>query len=245
MKPPAFQFYPDDFMGGTCDLTTLEVGCYIRLLCYQWSKGKIPDEKHKLKLVCGVPVTENVLKKFQNGKNPRLEKERKKQALWRKKSSEGGKKSAEKRASKMVQPPLQPLDQPKGNIPSPVSSLQSPEEREQRPPAQFAEIPNWEEFWGYCQSLHCGLVAEWFAKDKFEAANADQWKGKADWRAYARRCKGWWENDGRPMKPINKNEKNQKPNPRNAGVAGNLIEIANQTAEFVKRQQQARREKSL
>jgi hypothetical protein len=65
----------------------------------------------------------------------------------------------------------------------------------------FAEIPSWEEFWGYCQTQACLLPAEWYAKDKFEAANADQWKNKSDWRAYARRCKGWWENDGRPMVP--------------------------------------------
>src|SRR5580698_1772484 len=25
-----------------------------------------------------------------------------------------------------------------------------------------AEIPSWDEFWAYCQSLHCGLGAEWF-----------------------------------------------------------------------------------
>jgi hypothetical protein len=65
----------------------------------------------------------------------------------------------------------------------------------------FSEIPSWNEFWEYCQSIHCGLAAEWFARDKFEAANADRWKGKSDWRAYARRCKGWWQNDGSPMKP--------------------------------------------
>jgi uncharacterized protein YdaU (DUF1376 family) len=34
-KPPAFQFYADDFLGGTIDLTTEEVGAYIRLLCFQ------------------------------------------------------------------------------------------------------------------------------------------------------------------------------------------------------------------
>jgi hypothetical protein len=67
--------------------------------------------------------------------------------------------------------------------------------------ASDSEIPSWNEFWEYCQSIHCGLAAEWFARDKFEAANADRWKGKSDWRAYARRCKGWWQNDGSPMKP--------------------------------------------
>jgi hypothetical protein len=69
-----------------------------------------------------------------------------------------------------------------------------------------AETPSWKEFWEYCQSQACLLPAEWFAKDKFEAANADHWKNKSDWRAYARRVKGWWEQNGRPMKPKGKSD---------------------------------------
>ena len=72
-------------------------------------------------------------------------------------------------------------------------------------PAHFpeAETPSWEAFWSYCQSQACLLPAEWYARDKFEAANQDHWRGKANWQAYARRCKGWWESDGRPMiKPL-------------------------------------------
>ena len=73
-------------------------------------------------------------------------------------------------------------------------------------PAHFpeAEIPSWEAFWGYCQSQACLLPAEWYVRDKFEAANADRWAKKSDWRAYARRCKGWWESEGRPMSPTKK-----------------------------------------
>ena len=73
-------------------------------------------------------------------------------------------------------------------------------------PANFpeSETPSWEEFWGYCQTQACLLPAEWYARDKFEAANADHWDKKSDWRAYARRVKGWWESDGRPMKAARK-----------------------------------------
>jgi hypothetical protein len=63
----------------------------------------------------------------------------------------------------------------------------------------FSETPNWEEWWGYCKSIT--LVAEWYARDKFLAAEADQWEKKKAWRKYADRCKGWWEGDGRPMQP--------------------------------------------
>lgn len=67
--------------------------------------------------------------------------------------------------------------------------------------APDSEIPSWEEFWEYCQSPHCGIAAEWYAKDKYWAACQDQWKGKSNWRAYATRVREWWNNDGRPMAP--------------------------------------------
>lgn len=89
-------------------------------------------------------------------------------------------------------------------------ACQSPDEERKKEgngkngaPAHFteAEIPSWKEFWGYCQTQECLLPAEWYARDKFEAAEADNWNGKSNWRAYARRVKGWWESDGRPKNP--------------------------------------------
>lgn len=67
--------------------------------------------------------------------------------------------------------------------------------------SEFAEIPSWEEFWGYCQTQACLLPAEWYVRDKFLKAESEHWKTQGNWRAYARRCKGWWESDGRPMQP--------------------------------------------
>lgn len=48
MNPPAFQFYPDDFLAGTMHFTDAEAGLYIRLLCVQWSKGQLPCDNHML-----------------------------------------------------------------------------------------------------------------------------------------------------------------------------------------------------
>lgn len=70
--------------------------------------------------------------------------------------------------------------------------------------AALAHTPSWEEFWEYCK-MH-GMAAEFYARDKFLAAECDNWKGKSKWTAYADRCRTWWEGDGRPMAP-----KNQKP----------------------------------
>lgn len=74
----------------------------------------------------------------------------------------------------------------------------------------LAESPPWEEFWEYCQSVHCGIGAEWYAKEKYWAACQDNWKGKSNWRSYAQRVRVWWENDGRPMKPPAKPGQPQK-----------------------------------
>jgi hypothetical protein len=109
----------------------------------------------------------------------------------------------------------------------------------------FSEIPSWEEFWEYCQSPHCGLPAEWFARDKFQAAESDNWKGKSNWKAYAIRCKIWWQNDGSPINAPNRNEINAKPNPRNFGVTDNLAETSRRAAEIVKRQNEERLKKYL
>jgi uncharacterized protein YdaU (DUF1376 family) len=46
-KSPSFQFYPDDFLGGTQHFTASEAGGYIRLLCHQWKHGSIPADNMK------------------------------------------------------------------------------------------------------------------------------------------------------------------------------------------------------
>lgn len=92
---------------------------------------------------------------------------------------------------------------------SPRGHLEGREEKEEKgeraregfSDESFAEIPSWQEFWTYCQSPQCSLTAEFYAKDKWEAANQTNWKNATNWRAYARRCKTWWESDGRPTTP--------------------------------------------
>lgn len=123
MKPPAFQLYADDFIAGTCDLSALDVGAYIRLLCYQWNRGSIPtDDLDRLARIAGAPVSADVLAKFPRGKNARMEQVRRKQEDYRAIQSLKGKASAKarfNRGSTVVQPPLV---QPEGNSPSPSPS---------------------------------------------------------------------------------------------------------------------------
>lgn len=91
MKPPAFQFYADDFLAGTMAMSQQEVGAYIRLLCHQWSNGGIPLDQGKLRRIAGGKVSGEVLSKFESVdgvlRNRRLEEERQKQEAFRQKQS--------------------------------------------------------------------------------------------------------------------------------------------------------------
>ena len=97
MKAPAFQFYADDFVGGTVDLSAEDVGCYIRLLCYQWGRGEIPAAKAACDRVAGCAVSPEVMAKFPDRKNPRMERERVKQVEYREAQSKNGANGARKR----------------------------------------------------------------------------------------------------------------------------------------------------
>jgi uncharacterized protein YdaU (DUF1376 family) len=209
-KPPAFQFYADDFLAGTVTMSNEERGLFITLLCRQWSQGFVTkSEIERISKGMAVPSITHVTAKFKpSGKdqfqNERLELERKKQEEYRKNRSNSGKIGALSRWHSHSTAIAQPMAN--DGSPSPSPSPSSEEERESGAHTHFpeAQIPSWSEFWTYCQSQACLLPAEWYARDKFEAAESDHWKGKGNWRAYARRCKGWWESDGRPMQPKKK-----------------------------------------
>lgn len=92
MKPPAFQFYADDFLAGTVTMNFVQRGLYITLLCIQWNKGFVtPDDIADLVgdgTAIAQPLANRVLAKFKtmpdgNYQNERLEQERKKQEIYR------------------------------------------------------------------------------------------------------------------------------------------------------------------
>ena len=125
MKAPAFQFYADDFIGGTVVLSAEDVGAYMRLLCYQWGNGSIPIRKELVDRIAGCIVGPDVMSKFPGGKNARMEREREKQADYRMQQSAKGKASAQarfNRGSTAVQPSGEPEGQPEVNSPSPSPS---------------------------------------------------------------------------------------------------------------------------
>ncbi|RSK50076.1 DUF1376 domain-containing protein [Hymenobacter rigui] len=117
MKAPAFQFYAADYLADeqVMLMSLEEEGAYIRLLAYCWREGSIPADEALLARLCKgatANVIRVVIECFQPDDNrpdrlvhPRLEEERAKQQVWRNKSSEGGRKSAEKRWGKKESQP--------------------------------------------------------------------------------------------------------------------------------------------
>lgn len=108
--PPAFQFYPSDFLSDqhVALMTTAEVGAYWLLLCYCWREGWLAnDPKVLTKLVRmspsrfkkAWPKIAPCFTETEDGKltQKRLDKERSKQVAYRKERSEAGKKGAEAR----------------------------------------------------------------------------------------------------------------------------------------------------
>jgi uncharacterized protein YdaU (DUF1376 family) len=103
-KSPAFQFYPKDFMAGTATMSLQEVGAYMRLLCYAWDTGSIPNEPDERARICVCSKAQErelwkkVGKKFSLQDdaliNERMEEERKKQSEYRRRQSDKGKASA-------------------------------------------------------------------------------------------------------------------------------------------------------
>lgn len=117
---PAFQFYVGDFLTGTITMSLAEVGGYIRLLGHQWSSGSVPgDDLAALAraMTCdraeADAVWPKIRDKFRCKKdgvwiNSRLEKERKKQAAFRKLQSAKGKLGGRGKAA--VKPEPKPSD---------------------------------------------------------------------------------------------------------------------------------------
>jgi len=94
----SFVFYPTDFLLGTALFSASEVGAYIRLLCYQWQEGSLPNDENLLtRLACSsLSDVQAIISKFQQGtdgklRNRRLEEVRKELIASRKRRSNAGK----------------------------------------------------------------------------------------------------------------------------------------------------------
>lgn len=227
MKTDAWMpFYPGDYLRDTMHLNTEEHGAYLLLLfCFWLGNGKMEDNDHQFANVTRLSLDRwqkdfrPILSKFfivEDGfwTHKRVHYEKLKANNNSKVRSESGKLGGRPRKANEKQTE----SKPKANVnqnetPSPSPSPSEEIERE------GANTPSWDEFRNYCQ-IHGG-PAEWYAMDKWEAGNQDNWDKKSNWKAYANRCRKWWENDGRPMKPpVKKNSNGNPTRPNNQ--SGNL-----------------------
>lgn len=114
-KSPAFQFYPADFLmdGNVQTMTLTERGAYITLLCLCWQEQSLPSEPMRLARSLGIPVAafkklwpalERCFQRTDAGwTHKRLDRERQKQAEYRRRGSDAGRASANIRATKRQQ----------------------------------------------------------------------------------------------------------------------------------------------
>lgn len=211
-QPPAFRFYVDNFIEGTCDLTDSEVGLYIRLLCAQWSRGGLPNDDSELlrfsRGSTGVqPDLNRVKRKFrvcEDGllRNDRLELERAKQVSYSETQSVKGRTSAKARFNRGSAP----VEPARGVEPSVSVSASSAHTQKER---NFPEVgrPTREEV--ILRGKIVGLAA-WKAEDWFYEMEACGWldynhRPVGNWQAMLNRVRSKWEADGRPMSPPSRN----------------------------------------
>lgn len=213
-KAPAFQFYADDFLAGTSDMSAEEVGGYIRLLCHQWTKGGIPNDEERAGRMAGLmgsPSIRYVLAKFspcEDGllRNARLEQVRQEQADYKAKQATSGKAGAEKRWSKcqndgdpngvaIATPMATPMAKrwPEDSSPSPSPSpedysLKYKEDMGQRPRSRFVP-PTREEL--DLEAAKIGLPS--IEVDKFvNYYGANGWRvGKSPMKSWTHALAGW------------------------------------------------------
>jgi uncharacterized protein YdaU (DUF1376 family) len=206
-KPPAFQFYADDFLGGTMTMDHAERGFYILLLSLQWTQGGIsPTDFERLGRAMAQPSLEHVKSKFKldaDGllKNSRMELERAKQAQFRANRSESGKRGSEKRwhshSTAITQPMANGMAKHSSPSPSP-SPISTNKQRGAVPTlkevldnAQFVGMTptDAEQFWHHFEA------SGWIDKNGNLVQN---WRSKqATWKTIARSAPAEAEHHGR------------------------------------------------
>jgi uncharacterized protein YdaU (DUF1376 family) len=227
-KAPAFQFYADDFLAGTLEMSQEEVGQYIRLLCHQWNRGSIPVETEKQQRLTGGCVSVDVLVKFrlcEDGllRNERLETVRSEKDRYLQQQSQKGRKSAELRklASTVVQPDTQPESnsgsttveirlQPKVNSPSPTPTPNNKEESI-APKSQRSHFttPTVEEVQAECVRIELSLLEAPKFVDYYESKG---WLvGKAKMKSWKPALRNWQRNQNERqqtliVEPVKKKE---------------------------------------
>jgi uncharacterized protein YdaU (DUF1376 family) len=163
-RAPAFQFYPKDFLSdrNVVLMSMQERGVYITLICYAW-EGPLPVQVERLARLCGIPLS--AFRKLwpmvgscfreQDGSlvHPRLEREREKQAEFKRRQSDNGKKGGR---------PVKPTESQ--NYPSLSSGLSQTEPRKSSASA-FASSSSSSDSSVKSLTERAGEFCEWYADE--------------------------------------------------------------------------------
>jgi len=197
-KSPAFQFYPKDFMAGTATMSNQEVGAYMRLLCYAWDAGSVPnDSRERSRIVCCSLKQERTLwhrleRKFAlvDGVyvNERMEEERQKQAEYRRRQSDKGKASATvrwqpdgNRTVTTVTPRLQPDGNSSSSSSSSSSVQPSKNDGVEPPPRPLISGEANPRTWGKIHGDHVTGFCDWVCLPEFVFAEFVRKSSGADY----------------------------------------------------------------
>lgn len=136
-RSPAFQFYTQDFVAGTVTLTTEEVGAYMLLMCHCWDKGAIPKDITLMSRITRLTPKKMqstwsaLASKFRETEGgyiqPRIERERQKQADYRRRQAEASRKRWESQAISQPHAEPIPVDIPEASqrAPKPIPKASS------------------------------------------------------------------------------------------------------------------------
>lgn len=113
-NPPSFDFYPDDFVGGTYYMDGEALAMYIRSICFQWGNDVLPDDAVRLAKIMNVSdvtfakywpqVAEKFVSDGNGGLyNARLKSEKDKRLGIASKRSEAGRKGGQASAKQLLE----------------------------------------------------------------------------------------------------------------------------------------------
>lgn len=117
-QSPAFQFYPRDFLADArvASMSPAACGVYIRLLCHCWIEGSVENDSEMIRRLVGfsgrnwsaVWCQARTCFVIHDGRlvQPRIERERAKQAEFRAKKAQAGSAGGKQKASKTLADPL-------------------------------------------------------------------------------------------------------------------------------------------
>lgn len=154
-RPPAFQFYPKDFLSdvNVITMTMEERGYYITLISMCWIEGCLKGgfqmvEAFVNQKSSAAKISKCFYEKDGDFYHKRLDEERQKQIEWREKSSQGGKISGEKRRLKGGLRVVEPKGNQKATLQS--SSSSSFKSKDYKPQLSEEDIKYaFESLWSY------------------------------------------------------------------------------------------------